>query len=282
MRIGPYTLHTIECGRFRLDGGAMFGIVPRVLWERRMSPDSRNRITMHMRALLIEASSRVVLIDNGAGDKYDDRFRDIFALEGCRLNESLAQAGFQASDVTDVILTHLHFDHAGGSTQWQHGRLVPRFPNARYYIQRAQLQSARQPNERESASFLPQNFEPLAATGQLCELEGHQEVLPGIEVFTLNGHTDAQQLVKISGPEGTLIYVADLLPTVHHLRGPWVMAYDIRPLQTLEEKRTFLETALAKDWQLFFEHDPSVTVASLQQGRRGIEACAYRPLEDLC
>lgn len=281
MRLGPFTLHTIECGRIRLDGGAMFGIVPKVLWVRRMPTDDRNRITMHMRALLIEGLGRVVLIDNGAGDKYGTRFRDMFALEGCTLDTSLAHAGFQASDVTDVILTHLHFDHAGGSTQWRRERAVPRFPNATYYIQRAQLQSARQPNERERASFLPENFEPMATFGQLCELDGNRELLPGIEVFTVNGHTDAQQLVRIIGAEGTLVYVADLLPTVHHLRGPWVMAYDVRPMQTLNEKRTFLHAAHSKNWHLFFEHDPNVTVSSLKQGDRGIEACEFRPLDEL-
>lgn len=281
MRLGPFTLHTIECGRFRLDGGAMFGIVPKALWARRMPADSRNRITMHMRALLIEGLGRVVLIDNGAGDKYDTRFRDIFALEGCMLNNALAQAGFQGTDVTDVILTHLHFDHAGGSTRWHNGRVEPRFPNARYHIQQAQLQSARQPNDRERASFLPDNFEPLSSAGQLCETSGRFELIPGIEMFVVNGHTDAQQLVKISGPEGTLVYVADLLPTVHHLRGPWIMAYDLRPMVTLREKSAFLQEALANGWHLFFEHDPDVVVASLQQTHRGIQACSPRPLEEL-
>ena len=281
MRLGHFTLHTVECGRFRLDGGAMFGIIPKVLWARRMPADERNRITMHMRALLVEGLGRVVLIDNGAGDKYGAKFRDIFALEGCMLDASLARAGFQASDVTDVILTHLHFDHAGGSTKWHNGRAVPRFPNARYFIQEAQLESARQPNAREKASFLPENFEPLAASGQLCALRGRQELLPGLTVLPVHGHTEAQQLVRITGAEGTLVYVADLLPTVHHLRGPWVMAYDIRPLQTLREKSAFLEKAHAKDWQLFFEHDPDVAVASLLKGARGIEAGKFRPLSEL-
>ena len=281
MRLGPYNLHAIECGRFRLDGGAMFGIVPKALWERRMAPDIRNRITMHMRALLLEGEGRVILIDNGAGDKYGERFRDIFALEGCKLTRSLAEAGFSEADVTDVILTHLHFDHAGGSTIRQQDRIVARFPGARYHIQGAQLRSARQPNQREQASFLPENFEPLAAAGQLHEVSGSRSLLPGIEVFTINGHTDAQQIVKVSGPEGTLVFVADLLPTIHHLRGPWVMAYDIRPLVTLEEKRSFLTEALANDWQLFFEHDPSVVVAGLQQTDRGIQACNFRPLSEL-
>ena len=281
LKVGPYTLHTIDCGRFRLDGGAMFGIIPRVLWSRHMQPDERNRIRMCMRSLLLLGEGRVILIDNGAGNKYDRRFRDIYALEESTLKKSLQKAGFSADDVTDVILTHLHFDHAGGSTDRVGSRIVPQFKNAIYHLQYDHLNSARNPNIRERASFFSDNFEPLVATGQLKTHQGDETVFPCIDLIVVNGHTTAQQLVKISGQQGTLVFCADLLPTVHHLRGPWVMAYDVRPLITVKEKDRFLRQALAQQWQLFFEHDPDVEVASLQETEKGIVASVFRPLHEL-
>ncbi len=282
-RIGPYTLYTIETGRFRLDGGAMFGIVPKPLWQRRIAPDERNRIPLHMRCLLLEDDGRLILIDNGVGDKYDAKFQDIFAIDHDEhtLHASLNDAGFSPDDVTDVILTHLHFDHAGGSTTRQGDRLVPAFPNATYHVQHTHLDWARQPNEREKASFLSENIEPLVASGQINRIDGAGAVFPGIEVMLVNGHTEAQQMVKITGPEGTLVFVADLLPTSHHLRAPWIMAYDVRPLVTLQEKKAFLDEALAGGWHLFFEHDPDVPLASLEQTERGIAAANPRPLDEL-
>lgn len=259
----------------------MFGIIPRVLWARRMTPDDRNRISMCMRSLLLEGDRRVILIDNGAGNKYDARFKDIFALEGCTLDDSLQKAGFTAEDVTDVILTHLHFDHAGGSTTYDRGRVVPKFKNAIYHLQQDHLESARSPNIRERASFLPDNFEPLAATGQLRTHQGEGQLLPGVDLMVVNGHTTAQQLVRISGKEGTVVFCADLLPTIHHLRAPWVMAYDVRPLTTVVEKAHFLSSALTDRCQLFFEHDPEVTVASLQETEQGITISSPRRLEEL-
>ena len=282
-QIGPYTLHTIETGRFRLDGGAMFGIVPKTLWERRLAPDARNRITLNMRCLLLEGDGRLILIDNGVGDKYDARFQDIFAIDHREhtLGGALGAAGFSTADVTDVILTHLHFDHGGGSTLRRGDRLVPAFPNATYHVQRKHLAWARQPNLREKASFLPDNIEPLAASGQVNQIDGAGSLFLGVEVMLVNGHTEAQQMVKIAGPEGTLVFVADLLPTSHHVRGPWIMAYDVRPLVTLQEKTVFLDQALAGGWHLFFEHDPDVAVADLQQTERGIAPAHPRTLDEL-
>lgn len=282
-RIGPYQLHTIETGRFRLDGGAMFGIVPKALWSRRVEADARNRIPLAMRCLLLEGDGRVVLIDNGIGDKYDAKFGDLFAVdqEASELHRSLRAAGFAAADVTDVILTHLHFDHCGGSTVRRGDGLDVAFPNARYHVQRAHWDWANHPNEREQASFLEENLAPLAASGRLVLADGPGPLLPGVEVLCMDGHTEAQQLVKITGAEGTLVFVADLLPTHAHLRGPWVMAYDVRPLVTLEEKDAFLTRAAAEGWHLFFEHDPEVVVASLEAGERGVTAKDARPLEEL-
>ncbi len=282
-RIGPYTLYAIETGRFGLDGGAMFGIVPRPLWERRIAPDARNRIRLHMRCLLLEGDGRLLLIDDGLGDKYDARFQDIYAVDHDHsdLRRSLNAAGFGPDDVTDVILTHLHFDHCGGSTTRRGDRLALTFPRATYHVQRAHWHWARHPNAREQASFLAENLDPLDASGQLRLIDGEGTLFPGIDVLTVDGHTEAQQMVKLSGPEGTLVFVADLLPTSAHLRPPWIMAYDVRPLVTLAEKQAFLERAEAGGWHLFFEHDPEVAVAGLRRTERGIEVADPRPLEAL-
>ena len=259
----------------------MFGIIPRVLWARRIPPDERNRIQMCMRSLLLEGDGRVIMIDTGAGNKYDARFRDIYALGENTLEPSLERAGFCADNVTDVILTHLHFDHAGGSTNRSGERIVPTFKNATYHLQLDHLEEARNPNVREQASFFSDNFEPLIASGQMKTHQGDGKIFPGVELLVMNGHTTAQQLVKISGQEGTVIFCADLLPTVHHLRGPWVMAYDVRPLITVEEKGKFLREAYDQGWQLFFEHDPEVAVASLHETERGITTCKPRSLREL-
>ena len=261
----------------------MFGVVPKPLWQRRLTPDERNRIPLNMRCLLLEGDGRLILIDNGVGDKYDAKFQDIFAIdhEEHTLHGALEDAGFTANDVTDVILTHLHFDHCGGSTTRRGDGLVPTFPNATYHVQGVHLDWARQPNEREKASFLPQNIEPLVASGQVNRIDGEGVLFPGVEVRLVNGHTEAQQMVKITGPEGTLVFVADLMPTLHHLRGPWIMAYDVRPLVTLREKQAFLDEALDGGWHLFFEHDPEVAVASLHQTERGITAVYPRSLGEL-
>lgn len=259
----------------------MFGIIPRVLWSRKMPPDERNRIYMCMRSLLLVGMGHVILIDTGAGNKYDTRFRDIYALEESTLKKSLQRVGFSMDDVTDVVLTHLHFDHAGGSTDRVGSRIVPQFKNATYHLQQDHLQSARNPNIREHASFFSDNFEPIVATGQLKTHRGAVSIFPGIDLMVMNGHTTAQQLVKISGQQGTLVFCADLLPTVHHLRAPWVMAYDVQPLTTVKEKEVFLDQALAEQWQLFFEHDPNVAVASLHDTEKGIAAYMFRPLHEL-
>lgn len=259
----------------------MFGIIPRTLWARRMPPDDRNRIQMCMRALLLEGDGRLILIDNGAGNKYDERFRDIYALEGDSLDTSLKKAGFSTDDITDVILTHLHFDHAGGSTIRVGSRIVPRFKNATYHLQQKHLEEAGCPNIRERASFFANNFEPLNIAGQLHTHGGEGSIFPGIHLIVVHGHTTAQQLVKITGKEGTIVFCADLLPTVHHLQGPWVMAYDVRPLITVKEKESFLRDAFAEQWQLFFEHDPDVAVASLSETDKGIITHRHRSLDEL-
>ena len=282
-QIGSYSLYTIETGRLGLDGGAMFGIVPKPLWERRIPADDRNRIPLAMRCLLLEGEGRVILIDNGVGDKYDKKFADIYAIdqESADLHGSLREAGFSAEDVTDVVLTHLHFDHCGGTTRRGEEGLELTFPNARHYVQRSHWEWARNPNKREAASFLAENLDPLAESGRLQLVDGPESLFPGIEVITVDGHTEAQQLVKITDAERTLVYAADLLPTTAHLRDTWIMAYDVRPLQTLEEKRRFLDRAVDEGWHLYFEHDPETAVATPRRTERGIEAADARSLNEL-
>jgi glyoxylase-like metal-dependent hydrolase (beta-lactamase superfamily II) len=225
------------------------------------------------------------LIDNGLGETYTEKFADIYAVdhEFATLKGSLAKAGVTLEDVTDVILTHLHFDHCGGSTyRARDGTLELTFPNARHYVQRDHWKWAAEPNVREEGSFLEENLAPLEASGQLQLVEGETELFPGISVHPVHGHTEAQQIVKISGNgENTLVYVADLLPTTAHLAPAWNMAYDVRPLQTIDEKGAFLDEAVDAGWTLFFEHDPEVAVADVHRTDRGVETTNHRSLADL-
>ena len=261
----------------------MFGIVPKPLWERRIPADDRNRIPLAMRCLLLEGEGRLILIDNGVGRKHDAKFRDIYRIdqETANLHDSLEAAGFGEEEITDVILTHLHFDHCGGTTYRTEGRLELTFPNAQHYVQRRHWDWARTPNAREAASFLAENLDPLADSGQLKLVEGEGTLFPGIEMITVDGHTEAQQLVKIRDEDRTLVFVADLLPTTAHLRDAWIMAYDVRPLTTLDEKRQFLDQAVHEKWHFFFEHDPDTAVATPRMTGRGVEAAHFRTLDEL-
>ena len=282
-KIGPYNLHTIECGRFGLDGGAMFGIVPKPLWEKKIAADELNRIPLHTRCLLLEGDGRLVLIDNGIGDKYNEKFASIYAVDDEKMNldASLAAAGFHREDVTEVILTHLHFDHCGGSTIRRGDRLEIAFPSATFHSQREHWDWALKSNVREKASFLPENLEPLAASGQMNLIDGRLQLFPGVELFPVDGHTRAMQLVRIHDAEQSLLYVADLLPTHAHLSPAWNMGYDLWPMTTIEEKARVLEKAIAGRWQLMFEHDPVVAVADVVMGERGPEITGARELGDL-
>lgn len=282
--IGPYTLYSIETGRLGLDGGAMFGIVPKPLWSKRIEPDAQNRIPLNMRCLLLEGKDRVVLIDVGIGDTFaGTKYEDIYAVdhEYASLDASLAAEGFTRADITDVILTHLHFDHSGGSTIQEGGDATVAFPNATYHVQRAHWEWANDPTPKENGSFLERTFAPIAAANQLHLLDGAGSLFPSLSVDLVHGHTEAQQIVTVADAETTLVYVADLLPTTHHLAPTWTMAYDVRPLQTIQEKSDFLERATDEGWNLFFEHDPDVSVGSLEKTDRGIRVTRTRTLADL-
>jgi glyoxylase-like metal-dependent hydrolase (beta-lactamase superfamily II) len=284
--IGRYTLHEIETGRFGLDGGAMFGIVPKPLWQKAMPPDERNRITLAARCLLLEGRDRLILIDAGLGAPRSEKFADIYAVdqEHSDLHGSLEAAGFDAADVTDVILTHLHFDHCGGTTQRAAGSdgddWALTFEHARHHVQRAHWEWARTSNAKEGGSFLPENLDPLADSGSVEFVDGREEILEGIEALPVDGHTEAQQLVKVSDGENTLVFVADLLPTTHHLKPAWTMAYDVRPMTTIEEKADFLDEAEREGWTLFFEHDPDTAVADLKRTEDGTQVTQQRSLEE--
>lgn len=274
MRIGPYDLHPIETGSFGLDGGAMFGVVPRTLWEKTNPPDEKNRIAMAARALLLRGSGRTILIDAGNGGKLDAKLSAIYKIDssGSDLLSSLASHGVTPGEVTDVILTHLHFDHAGGATMRSSGELIPTFPNARYYVQRAHWEAAQKPTERDRASFYADDYLPLYERGLLHFTDGEGEILPGITVRVIHGHTTALQCPVISDGRTTLLYCADLVPTASHVALPWIMAYDLRPLVTLEEKRAILTLAAEEEWVLFFEHDPALAAAKLVRTAKGIAA----------
>ena len=263
LALGPWTAHTLETGFLWLDGGAMFGSVPKALWSRTNPPDEKNRIRLAMRCLLIEGEGRRILVDDGVGDKLAPRFAEIYRveLEPHTLERSLGLLGISVEDVTDVVLTHLHFDHAGGSTRRVGDRLVPRLPRARYHVQRRNWENAAAPNLRERASYLPENFEPLREAGVLTLVEGPQEPWPGIELFTADGHTRGQQLVRVSGGGATLYFVADLIPTASHVRIPFVMGYDVAAIETMEEKRALLARASEEGAWICLEHDPALALA---------------------
>jgi glyoxylase-like metal-dependent hydrolase (beta-lactamase superfamily II) len=263
LSLGPWTIRTLETGFLWLDGGSMFGSVPKPLWSRTNPPDERNRIRLAMRCLLLEGEGRRILVDDGIGDKFPPKLVDIYRVEhdAHTLERALAALDLTVEDVTDVILTHLHFDHAGGSTRRAGGRLVPRLPRARYHVQRRNLENARQPNPRERASYLPENFEPLVEAGALDLWDGPQTPWPGLELFTADGHTRGQQLVRVNGPEGVLYFVADLIPTAAHVRIPFVMGYDMAAIETMEEKRALLERAARERAWVCLEHDPEVALA---------------------
>ncbi|MES2854610.1 MAG: MBL fold metallo-hydrolase [Bdellovibrionota bacterium] len=252
----------------------MFGTVPKVLWEKSNPPDAQNRIEMEARALLLESADRKILIDCGIGadftEKYGEKlgpkFAEMYAVSGgSGVENTLKRYGLSTSDITDVILTHLHFDHAGGSTKSIDGKLVPTFPNAKYYVQKANLETARTPNIRERASYYSANFEPLLDAGVLTILEGPSEIAPGITVELTDGHTRGQQIVKITDGTSTLVYCGDLIPTSSHVRLAWVMGYDLNPLLLIDEKRALLTQAANAGWYLFFEHDPYSDIARVQE-----------------
>ncbi|MCU0395750.1 MAG: MBL fold metallo-hydrolase [Chitinophagaceae bacterium] len=272
-------LYSINTGFFKLDGGAMFGVVPKVIWNKLNPADENNLCNWAMRSLLIETGNRRILIDNGLGDKQDAKFFGHYHLNGTdSLQGNLAKYGFSFDDITDVILTHLHFDHCGGSIVREGDRLVPAFKNATFWSNERHWQWATQPNDREKASFLKENILPIQESGQLRFVPVVEsgtvpfDDVPGISMRYAFGHTDAMMLPQVEWNGRTLVYMADLLPSPAHIPLPYVMGYDMFPLTTLQEKKAFLEEAAANDYLLFFEHDPVVECCSLVRTEKGIRA----------
>ncbi len=286
LKIGDYEICPVPTGIFGLDGGAMFGTVPKVLWEKAIPPDDQNRIPMEARALLLKSDKYKILIDagNGAdfvakyGDKLGNKFAEMYKVNSDGLKNSLHAHGIGFDDITHVILTHLHFDHCGGAVTEVNGQLVPTFSKAKYFVQAENLKTASQPNIREKASYFPANYQPLQKAGVLNLLNGPVEnLLPNISVGISNGHTTGHQYVKISDQKTTLVYCGDMIPTSAHIRLAWVMGYDLEPLKLIHEKEQLLAQAADHKWYLYFEHDPFCDAALVQrQGSDFVKLESFR------
>ena len=262
-RLGRWTVHAIQAGGQKLDGGAMFGVVPKPLWQKRILPDERNRIQLGMRCLLIEHDIGPVLIDTGAGNKETEKFYEIYAVENrgergpTALEDGLFEIGVRPEDVALVINTHLHFDHAGGNMVLEtDGRLRPAFANARYVVQSGEYAFATHTNERTAGSYFPHNFVPLADANRYDFIEGNREIVSGIRSVHTPGHTPWHQSLLLESDGARALYLGDIIPTTAHLPLPWIMGYDVEPLVTLETKRRILKRAVEEDWLVVFEHDP--------------------------
>lgn len=262
LSLGDWTLHTVDAGHLWLDGGSMFGSVPKPLWSRTNPPDERNRIRLAMRCMLLQGHGLNVLVDVGVGDKFPDKLRDIYRLEPePTLVQSLAGLGLAPADITDVVLTHLHFDHAGGSTIRTSAGLRPSLPNARWYVQRKNWDNAHAPNPRERASYMPENYDALMEAGVLTLWEGAVTPWPGFEMIPVDGHTRGQQVVRVAGGGSVAWFVTDVIPTAAHVRIPFVMGYDVAAIETMAEKRAILTRAVAENAWVVLEHDPDTALA---------------------
>ncbi len=281
-------LYAIETGHFKLDGGAMFGVVPKSIWQKTNPADSNNMIDLAMRCLLVEDGNRLILIDTGIGNKQSEKFLSHYFLHGNNsLDASLQALGFHRSDVTDVFLTHLHFDHCGGAIELDRssGQYRPSFSNARYWSNQRHWQWATEPNPREKASFLSENILPIQESGQLNFIDRSSELTTselGFDVLFVDGHTDSMMLPLITMNERKLCYMADLIPTTGHIQLPYIMGYDTRPLITMEEKARILQQATAENWVLVYEHDPVNECSTLVQTEKGARIGEVLALRDVC
>jgi len=272
MKIGDYKLSPVQTGLFRLDGGAMFGVVPKNLWQKTNPSDADNRIDMCTRALLLESSKKKILIDTGIGYKLSEKLNKIYDVDYSEytLEKSLAKLNLKREDITDVILTHLHFDHAGGNTFYDEDRnLRPSFTNAVYHVQRKQFDWALNPSDRDRASFFPENYKPLMENKVISFTDGEFKFDETITLLPVNGHTSNMQLVKLADSEKTLLYLADLIPTAGHVPVPYIMGYDLFPLTTLDEKKKYLKEISDNDWTVFFELDPYNECAKIGHNEKG-------------
>ena len=278
-------LYTVNSGYFKLDGGAMFGVIPKSLWNRQNPSDENNMCNWAMRCLLVETDGRLILIDNGLGDKQNEKFFSYYFLHGDdTLEKSIKKHGFGLDDITDVFLTHLHFDHCGGSIKYTDSnktKLEPVFKNAKYWSNSKHWDWATNPNPREKASFLKENIMPIKESGQLNFIDKEGEWLPGFDVLLVNGHTESMMLPVLKYKDTKVLFCADLIPSVGHLPIPYVMGYDVRPLETLKEKERILQRATNENWTLFLEHDSVNECCTLTNTERGIRAKDTTRIQDL-
>ena len=267
MKIGDYDLYSIETSEFSLDGGAMFGIVPKPIWEREAPSDALNRIDMVTRSLLLCSDEKKILIDTGNGTKWEEKYRDIYNIDTSRYNieNSLTKYGFSAYDITDIINTHLHFDHAGGNTKIDDGSIVPTFPNAKYWVTKEHWELANHPSQKDSGSFIEHDWKVLAENGMIETVNGNEPFIKGIDSYITQGHTAGLLHPIISDGTKTLFYGADIFPLAAHISIPWVMAYDVQPVVTMKEKEILLPKMQDEEWILFLEHDPNIQACTVHQ-----------------
>src|SRR5256885_179808 len=277
MHLGDIEVQYLHGGNFYLDGGAMFGVVPNPLWEKKSPPDSRNRIRLAVNSLLVRTQNQNIIVETGNGTKWTPKLRDIYAIDpGDPLIDNLAAAGISPQQIDLVINTHLHFDHAGGNTKLVNDQAVPTFPNAQYIVQAAEIAHATNPTERDRASYSEENFLPIQRSDQWRAIEGDTEILPGISAIRIPGHNADIQAIKLTGGGKTIFFVADLFPTRHHLPLAWIMAYDLYPLQTLETKRKWIQNIVRENWIVVFGHDPDIPAATLHERDNKI---AFEPVD---
>ncbi len=269
MKLGNLEFHILLDGHVYLDGGAMFGVIPKVMWEKKVPADARNRIQLAMNCLLIHAGGKNILVETGAGGKMGPKMRDIYGLDGPFLNDRLRDRGLDRTEIDIVINTHLHFDHCGGNTRIEKDKVVASYPNAKYVVQRGEFEHAKHPNERDRASYFLENYVPIEAAGKLALLEADRALAPGVELIRVPGHTANMQCVKLTGGGKTAFFFADLVPTAAHLPLPWIMGYDLYPMTTLENKKKWIPEVIQEGWIALFGHDAK-TPAGHVRDRDGI------------
>jgi glyoxylase-like metal-dependent hydrolase (beta-lactamase superfamily II) len=272
LKLGDLEFHVLLDGYVSLDGGAMFGVIPKTMWEKKIPSDGRNRIQLAMNCLLVHAGGKRILVETGIGAKMSAKLRDIYGVEGPFLNDRLKDHGLDPSEIDIVINTHLHFDHCGGNTRVEKDKIVAVYPNAKYVIQRGEFEHAKHPNERDRASYMLENYALLEAKGKLALLEGDRAIAPGVELIRVPGHTANMQCVKLTGGGKTAFFLADLVPTTAHLPLPWIMGFDLFPVTTLENKKKWFPELVKEGWLALFCHDTKTPAAYLRERGGALEA----------